>query len=113
MSKKETPAERLARMKQEREAVKDQSGTEELVSQLAHESGTEPDLADITAKLKERQAAETVPSFDERTVKTTIYIDADVAEAFDALCLKRGDKQRFATQALREFCIKKSKELGL
>ena len=113
MSKKETPAERMERMKREREAVKGQGSSEELVSQLAHESSTEPDLASITAKLKERQAAETVPTFDERTVKTTIYIDADVAEAFDSLCLKRGDKQRFATQALREFCIKKAKELGL
>lgn len=71
------------------------------------------ELADITKKLKVRQALTKKTSFDERTVKMTFYIDADVAEAFNSLCVERGDKQRFATEALKDFAFKKAKELGL
>lgn len=112
-NKHESAAERLARMKQEREAAKQDGGTEELVSQLTHESTGEPDFAEIAKKLQERHEAEKAPSALDNTVKFTIYVDASVAEAFRALCIERGDQRRFATQAFADFVNKKVKELGL
>lgn len=107
-------ADKLARMQKETGvAGADQTNNADLVEQLAHEDAGEPNLADIAEKLKERRAAETLPPFNERTKKVTFYLDADVADAFDAVCINRGDKQRYATQALREFTIKRAKELGL
>lgn len=112
---KKRVADKLARMRRDTDEVgaADQSAHADLVEQLAHEESGEPNLAAIAEKLKARQAAEAVPSFNERTEKMTIYVDADVAEAFNSLCVNRGDKQRYVTQALREFTIKKAKELGL
>lgn len=116
MSKNKHALDRIAQMQraQEEAAAKgDAIADSGLVEQLAHEDSGEPNLADIAEKLKARQAAEAVPTFNERTEKMTIYVDADVAEAFNSLCVNRGDKQRYVTQALREFTIKKAKELGL
>lgn len=108
----ETTAERLERMKREREAAKETRG-EEIVSKLTHESTGEPNFADIAGKLQARKEAEEKPSVLENTVKFTIYVDADVAAAFKALCIERGDQRRFATQAFSDFVTKKIKELGL
>lgn len=116
MSKSKDAFERIAQMqraKEEAAANGDTIADSGLVDQLAHEDSGEPNLAAIAEKLKARQAAETVPTFNERTEKMTIYVDADVAEAFNSLCVNRGDKQRYVTQALREFTIKMAKELGL
>lgn len=116
MSKNKDALDRIEQMRRAKEEAATQGGTFEdsgLVEQLAHEDSGEPNLADIAEKLKARQAAEAVPTFNERTEKMTIYVDADVAEAFNSLCVNRGDKQRYVTQALREFTIKKAKELGL
>lgn len=112
---KETVAEKLARMQRETGAsgAADPNTNADLVDQLTHEDAGEPNLAAIAEKMKERRAAEAMPTFNERTEKMTIYIDADVAEAFNAMCVNRGDKQRYATQALREFTIKMAKEMGL
>ena len=50
-------------------------------------------------------------SFKDNYVKDTIYIEKDIYEAFNALCLEYGDKKRFANQALRDFVIKKHEEI--
>ena len=110
MSAKETAAERLARMKREKEQA--DSGDSKLVSQLTHESGVEPDFKEIAQKLKERQNKEK-KSHTTGVVKYTIYIDEDVAESFQALCLERGDQRRFATEALADFVRKKARELDI
>lgn len=112
---KESVAAKLARLQKEtgEAGAADPSTNADLVAQLTHEEAGKPDFADIAKKLKERQGAERTPDFNERTKKITIYVDADVAEAFDALCVNRGDKTRFATQAFSDFVHKMAKELGL
>lgn len=114
-NKKETPnqrMERIERMRREKEEAKEKVSTDKIVQQLTHESGGEPDFAEIARKLKERQDAEKTSALA-GAVKYTIYIDEDVSEAFQALCIKRGDQRRYATQALREFVLKKTKELDI
>ena len=116
MSKNNDAFERIAKMQRAKEESVAQGGTIEdssLVDQLAHEDAGEPNFADIAEKLKERQDAEKEPSFLEGTTKFSIYVDNDVAEAFKALCVKRGDQRRYATQAFADFVAKKVKELGL
>lgn len=113
MSKKESAAERLAKLKAEKEAAKATAANDtNIVSQLTHESAGEPDMSAIAAKLKQRQEEERTPELAGK-VKYSIYVDADVAEAFQALCIKRGDQRRFANEAMRDFVLKKTRELGL
>ena len=117
MSRKtETVAERFARLQREKEEAEAKAKTEEkestsLVSQLTHETDGEPDFAQLAAKLKSRKEEETPVSTE--TVKFTIYIDKPVAEAFQALCVKRGDQRRFATEAFAEFVKRKVRELDI
>lgn len=113
MSKnREKPSSLIERMKREQEAAREKSGTEKIASQLTHESTGEPDFAELAKRLKERHDEEKVPALA-NTVKFTIYIDSPVAEAFQALCIHRGDQRKYATEAFKDFIRKKSKELGL
>lgn len=113
MSKHETAEARIARMKREREEAAKKAAEEKdnLVGQLTHKTDGEPDFAQLAEKLKSRKEEET-PTATE-TVKFTIYIDKPVAEAFQALCVKRGDQRRFATEAFAEFVKRKVRELDI
>lgn len=115
MSKNRSALDRIEQMKREQEAAakKNTAANTDLVEQLTHEDAGDPDFAAIADKLKANLDAEKEPSFLEGTTKFTIYVDNDVAEAFKALCVKRGDQRRFATQAFADFVNKKVKELGL
>ena len=116
MSKNKDALDRIEQMRRAKEEAAAQGGTFEdsgLVEQLAHEDAGQPDFAAIAQRLKETQEVEKEPSFLEGTTKFTIYVDNDVAEAFKALCVKRGDQRRYATQAFADFISKKIKELGL
>lgn len=108
-------ADKLAQMQKETGEARtaDPIHNADLVEQLAHEEAGEPDFAAIADKLKANLDAEKEPSFLEGTTKFTIYVDNDVAEAFKALCVKRGDQRRYATQAFSDFVIKKMQEMGL
>lgn len=110
--KNETVQERLERMKRDKEASKVTAPTEELVSQLTHESDGEPDFSEIAKKLEERKAQE-AKGENEGYVKLTIYIREDIAAGFNALITKRGQQKEFANEALKDFVQKKVRELGL
>lgn len=112
MSRKgEKAIDRIQRLKSENRAAPGK----ELVGQLTHEATVGEDFEVLARKLKERQRAEKEPGLNDpdKYVKYTIYVEKPVAEAFQALCLKRGDQRRHANQALKEFVEKKAKELGL
>ena len=111
--KKETALERIQRLKREKEAAKEaETGNPDLVSQLTHESTGEPDFSEIADKLKARQDEKKVYP-RKNYVKYCIYVEAPIAEAFNALCLERGDQRRFASEALADFVQKKARELDL
>lgn len=116
MSRNNSAKERIERMKREQEEAAAKGNTiadTNLVERLTHEEAGEPNFAAIADKLKANLDAEKEPSFLEGTTKFTIYVDNDVAEAFKALCVKRGDQRRYATQAFSDFVLKKTKEMGL
>ena len=109
--RKETAAERLARMKREKEAASD-GNTSEIVGQLTHETDGEPDFLELAQKLRDHLDGD--PSnVQPNVIKYTLYIDEPVAEAFKALCVKRGDQRVYGTEALSDFVKKKAREMGL
>lgn len=111
---KETAAERIARMKHEKEAATETSkgATSDLVGQLTHTDDGEPDFAEIARKLEERQAVEKKGE-NEGFVKMTIYVRQDIAKAFSALITKRGQQKEFTNRALADFVAKKIRELDM
>ena len=111
--RKESAAERLERMKREKEAATvSGSDASELVNQLTHESDGEPDFTEIAKKLEERKAIE-AKGENEAHVKMTIYVRQDIADSFNALITKRGQQKQFVNQALSDFVQKKIRELGI
>lgn len=110
--KKETTQERLERMKRDREAKKSGTTASSLVDQLTHEDSGEPDFTEITQKLRERQKKETKGKNDGYT-KMTLYIRDDIAQAFDALATKHGQKKEYANRAIQDFVKKKIRELDI
>lgn len=120
MSNTETAQERLARMKKEKEEAakraaqggKQTPTTTELVGQLTHENDGAPDFTEVAAKLEAIKAQE-AKGENEGHVKMTIYVRADIARSFNALITKRGQQKQYVNQALSDFIVKKSKELGL
>lgn len=112
-NKKETALERLERMKREKEEAKEaETGNQDLVSQLTHESDGDPDFTELAGKLKQRQDEKRVYP-RKGYVKYTIYVEEPIAEAFQALCIERGDQRRFASEAIADFVQKKARELDL
>ena len=108
-NERESVQERLERMKKQKESA----GAEtELVTQLAHESNGEPDFEELAQRLKERYDEKKVSKLD-GTEKLTVYVDKDVAAAFRALCIERGDQRRYINAALRDFVLKKARELDV
>lgn len=106
---KESVQERLERMKRQKESA---GAGVELVSQLSHESSGGTDFEELAQRLKERYDEKKVSKLD-GTEKLTVYVDKDVAAAFRALCIERGDQRRYITAALQDFILKKARELDV
>lgn len=101
--------------KQNRETLVKESQSSwmaELDGQLTHESGGEPDFAELAVKLEERKQKEARGENDGH-VKMTIYVEENLAKSFNALITKRGQQKQFINEAIRDFVQKKAKELGL
>lgn len=114
MTNKETAAERIERMKREKEAAKEAAGDTgtNLVGQLTHESTGEPDFSELAKRLEERKAQEAKGENDDH-VKMTIYVRKDIADAFNALITRRGQQKEFVNIALTDFIQKKVREMNL
>lgn len=109
---RESAADRIARMKREKEAAAEATGgTSEIVSQLTHETDGEPDFTELAKKLRDHLDG-SPESVQPNVVKYTLYIDEPVADAFRALCVKRGDQRVYGTEALSDFVKKKAREMG-
>lgn len=101
--------------KQNRETIVKESQSSwmaELDVQPTHESGGEPDFAELAVKLEERKQKEARGENDGH-VKMTIYVEENLAKSFNALITKRGQQKQFINEAIRDFVQKKAKELGL
>ena len=101
--------------KQNRETIVKESQSSWMAvldEQPTHESGGEPDFAELAVKLEERKQKEARGENDGH-VKMTIYVEENLAKSFNALITKRGQQKQFINQAIRDFVQKKAKEFGL
>ena len=105
--------QRLAEIeKQKNEAEKNRP---DVVTSIVDGETADNKLKAIAEELKKRKD-EYDPrakdgGFKDNYVKDTIYIEKDIYEAFNALCLEYGDKKRYANQAFRDFVMKKHEEI--
>ena len=85
----------------------DKSG---LVPKLLHQQEEQTDLSKIAEELQKRHEEEAVGE-NEGYIKDTIYIREDLYKAFQALCLKRGDKKKHANAAYEQYILNEYKKL--
>lgn len=105
--KKSLLNQRLSKLDNQKEEIKSANVVNNIIA-----GKEEKDLKAIAQELKERKEKEPDSINDpDLYIKDTIYIEKDVYEAFNALCLKRGDKKQFTNEALRDYVKKKYKEL--
>lgn len=106
MSRKEIN-DRLGEFRKTEQPKKSQ---EEVRKQLAEEKETALDFASIAEELQKRHEEEK-HSLNDKHVKMTIYVDEDLAKAFNALCIKRGDQKKHLNAALADYIQKRYREL--
>lgn len=100
--------ERLSELQREKNDVPPTNGG--LVPKLLHQQEEQTDLSAIAEELKKRHEAEAVGE-NEGYIKDTIYIRADLYKAFQALCLKRGDKKKHANAAYEQYILNEYKKI--
>lgn len=99
--------ERLSAMQKESVETPDKSG---LVPKLLHQQEEQHDLSAIAEELQKRHEEEAIGE-NEGYIKDTIYIREDLYKAFQALCLKRGDKKKHANAAYEQYILNEYKKL--
>ena len=97
--------EKLERLKGKKDGNKTEvmdefTGRKDEASQMSQ-------IAEALKKQKEKEKN----SLNDDYVKDTIYIQRDIYEAFNALCIKQGDKKRLANEAFRDFVLKKYNQM--
>lgn len=107
MSKNNRIDERLKNFQKQETAPTDKK---DVLRGILHQEEEKPDLAQIAKELQERHENE-AHGENEGYVKDTIYIREDIYKAFNALCVKRGDKKKNANQAFEDFILRKYAEL--
>lgn len=108
MSKNNKLQDRLAGLQHEKEGLKGNSG--KVISGIISQEQETPDFAKIAEELQQRHAQEK-RSLNDEHVKMTIYVEANIANAFNALCVKRGDQKEYINAALADYIQKRYKEL--
>ena len=108
MSKNNKLQDRLAGLQQEKETIKGNSG--KVISGIINQEQETPDFAKIAEELQQRHAEE-ARSLNDGYVKMTIYVEENIAKAFNSLCVKRGDQKEYLNEALAQYVQKRYKEL--
>ena len=102
--------ERLSSLQQEKEHFTKPGEKVELVNKIMNQEKEVKTLDDIARELQERRETEAVGEND-GYVKDTIYIRKDIYDAFNALCLKRGDKKKHANAALERYVLEQYRKI--
>lgn len=109
MSKQNKINDRLNGIQQAKQEINGGSRSEFVEKLVTNEVET-IDMAAIAEELQQQRTEEPVSANDGYT-KDTLYIENDLFRAFNALCVKRGDKKKFANEAIRDFVLKKYREM--
>lgn len=103
--------ERLNSLQQQKEHFVQPGDKAELVNKMMNQEKETIDMKAIAEALQE-QHKEKAQGLNEGFTKDTLYIENDIYDAFNALCVNRGDKKKYVNEALRDFVLKKYKELS-
>ncbi len=103
--------DQLNRLQQQKGQLPHPSEKAELVNKIMNQEEETVDMKAIAEALQE-QNKEKAPGLNEGYTKDTLYIEDDIYKAFNALCVNRGDKKKFVNEALKDFVLKKYKELS-
>lgn len=99
---------RLKGIQKERDKV--QQNTGKVIDGLVSKEEEKPDFKKMAEELSRRKEEETSGANQDH-VKDTIYVQKDLYDAFNSLCVKHGDKKRYVNEALADYVQKKYKEL--
>ena len=108
MSKNDKLQDRLAGLQKEKETIK--SNTGKVINGIITQEQETPDFAKIAEELQQRHAEEK-HSLNDKHVKMTIYVEENIAKAFQSLCIKRGDQKEYINAALSDYIQKRYKEM--
>ena len=106
MSKNDQINKRLEAMRKK----ENESQPTKVIDKIVNQEEVKPDLKKIAQELQERHQKEAV-SANSGFIKDTLYIEEDVYRAFNALCVKRGEKKTRVNEALREYVEKEYKKI--
>lgn len=106
MSKNEQINKRLEAMRKQESENKPSAVIDGIVKQEEEKT----DFSKIAQELQERHEKEAVGA-NENYVKDTLYIESDIYKAFNALCIKRGDKKYHVNKALAEYVQREYKRI--
>lgn len=106
MSNNKELDEKLERLK----AGKKEETKNDMVEEFTGTKGMEDKMKEIAAQLK-KQKEEKQSSLNDEYVKDTIYIKREIYDAFNALCIKQGDKKKFANEAFADYVLKKYNQM--
>lgn len=84
----------------------------DFVNKLVNQEEESYDMKAIAEELQKKFSSEEPVSANSGYTKDTLYIEDNLYQAFNALCVNRGDKKKFTNEALRDFVLKKYKQLG-
>ena len=107
----ESMKERSERLKREAEEAKRKAEKKNMVKELTHQQEADTDFSKIAEELSRRLADDKKNSANDRHIKDTIYIEEDLYHAFSALCVNRGDKKKHINAALKDYVLKKYREI--
>lgn len=107
MSKNEELKKRLEEMKKNNGQ---KSNAADMIGGIVSQEEEKTDFEKIAQELEERQKKEAI-SMNSDYVKDTLYIQKDLYKAFNALCIKRGDKKQHVNRAIAEYVQKEYKRI--
>jgi len=108
VSKNDQISKRLEEMKKSKAA--NTSTPEKMIDGIVKQEEKKTDFEKIAQELQERHEKEAVGA-NEDYVKDTLYIQKDIYKAFNALCIKRGDKKHHVNKALAEYVEREYKRI--
>lgn len=110
MSKNDQLNKRLEEMRKKANENEGGNKPASVIDGIVSQEEKKTDFEKIAQELQERHQREAVGA-NEDYVKDTLYIQKDIYKAFNALCVKRGDKKHHVNAALAEYVEKEYKRI--
>ena len=105
MANKDLISERLKKMNESKDSVKEKKPS--VIQSIATGEEEKPDFMKMAEELESQKE---LKSENDGYIKDTIYIREDLYRAMQAICTRQGDKKKNVNQAYEDFLTKVYKE---